>query len=89
MEVAAARPVSSFRRSLQREHLRRREGLVLRRPEGAPEDERSLARADLEAIGAAIDALDLSAPDAMRQALLRQTRARIGAILAAGPLRQT
>lgn len=78
--------VDSFRRNLQREHLRRLQQLVLRPQPGTPEDAATLARYDLTRLGGQISKV-LSSPasklDVMTRAHLQETAARIKETLAA------
>ena len=84
-ELETGDTIDSFRRNLQRAHLQKMIGLVLGRVPGIPEDARTLARADLLAIAARIEArLEDSGPDAYSRAHLEETGARIEAALEAG-----
>ena len=96
-EVDARGNIDSFRRNLQRKHLQTLVGLVVQLDPAAPEDARTLARADLQAIRRGIDALlgptGRPAPagarlDEVTRAHLDETRARITAALDAGLQRQ-
>jgi hypothetical protein len=91
LETRAA--VNSFRRNLQRRHLQTLVNLAVQADPAAPEDARTLARADLRAIRRGIDALvnlsDRPTPagarlDATTLAHLEESRARINAALDAG-----
>jgi hypothetical protein len=81
--------INSYRRSLQREHLKRLVRLVLA-GEGNPEDARSLARASLESIRTQVKAA-LAQPGvktaAETQAHLAETLSRIDETLKAGAQR--
>lgn len=72
--------VDSFRRNLQREHLRRMQQLVLRPQAGTPEDASTLARHTLVQLGAQVNKA-LAAPgsrlDTITRAHLQETAARI------------
>ncbi len=93
-ELDGARNVNSFRRNLQRQHVQTLIELQLRLGPGAPEDARTLARADLEEIRRGINAVlghpDRPLPpagarlDTITREHLRETRARIVAALEAG-----
>ena len=86
-ELDEGASVNSFRRNLQRVHLRILTDLVLR-AESAPEDARTLARADLKKLNERIGrALDRGTLDAYTQAHLDETQARIEAALEAGLMR--
>ena len=78
--------IDSFRRNLQREHLRRLQLLVLRPPAGTPEDASTLARYNLVQLSAQINKA-LVAPNAkmdlMTRAHLQETAARIKETLSA------
>jgi len=81
--------VDSFRRNLQREHLRHLVSMVVKLSPGAPEDARSLARVDLMAINAGIEpALSSPGLDAITAAHLTEVAAQIQAALEAGLQRQ-
>jgi hypothetical protein len=96
-ELDGRRRINSFRRNLQRRHLQILVNLVVQADPAAPEDARTLARADLLALRRGIDAL-LAATgrptpagarlDATTVAHLDETRARINAALEAGLQRQ-
>ncbi|NKB66920.1 MAG: DUF5117 domain-containing protein [Candidatus Latescibacteria bacterium] len=77
--------IDSFRRNLQRAHLQKLLGLLLKPAAGTPEDARSLGRADLrvlvEQIGRRLEGGGL---DAYSRAHLEETQARIEAGLQAG-----
>ena len=78
-------PTGQFRRNLQRAQLKKLIALVVRPVLGTPEDARTLARADLQAIAAQIEArLDGGGLDAYSRSHLDETRARIEAALEAG-----
>ena len=82
-ETAEARvDVNSFRRSLQREHLRRLIGLVVR-DAAAPEDARSLARHNLTLLGARLRAATSRAGTVETRAHLQESLARINEALSA------
>ncbi len=82
-ETAEARvDVNSFRRSLQREHLRRLIGLVVR-DAVAPEDARSLARHNLTLLRARLSAATSKAATVETRAHLQESLARIDETLAA------
>jgi hypothetical protein len=104
-EIDAGRSVSSFRRNLQREHLDRMLSLVVRpqgspyyslrsggEPAGTvdpPADARTLARAELIELAAAMDrVLDGGEIDVPTRAHLDESRARIRAALEAQVSRQ-
>jgi len=77
-ELDSSANSNSFRRNLQREHLRRLIQIVLRPEEGTPEDAVTLARADLLDLKGKIDrALSGGQLDAINRAHLDETRARI------------
>jgi hypothetical protein len=77
-ELDAGASSNSFRRNLQREHLKHLIRLVLKPPEGTPEDGVTLARADLVELQGGIDrALGVSQLDYVNRAHLEETRARI------------
>ena len=83
--------IDSFRRALQREHLKRLIDLVTRPPQDAPEDAATMARANLTEILGKIDTT-LRGPagasmEAGTRAHLQETRARIEAALSASMLR--
>ena len=93
-ELAAGSPrIDSFRRALQREHLKKLIDLVTRPPQEAPEDAGTLARANLTELKGRIDTAlrgpSGSALDAGTKAHLEETRARIEAALSASMLRLT
>ncbi len=84
-ELETGGSIDSFRRNLQRAQLQKLIGLVVSPVPRTPEDARTLARADLQAIAAQIEArLDGSDLDAYSRAHLEETRARIEAALEAG-----
>jgi hypothetical protein len=84
MSGPGAPKIDSFRRALQREHLKRLIDLVVRPVPGTPEDAGTLARANLTDLRTKIDAaLKGPAPDAATRAHLEETRARIEAALTA------
>ncbi len=86
-ELNEGASVNSFRRNLQRVHLRILTDLVLRAG-SAPEDARTLARADLKKLNERIEsALGRGTMDAYTQAHLDETQARIEAALEAGLMR--
>ncbi len=70
-ETRAGKPINSFRRGLQREHLRRMTSLLLR-DAGVPEDARTLARYTLTQLQAPLRA------GANNAALPVETRAHLG-----------
>jgi len=81
--------VNSFRRSLQRAHLRKLIGMVIEPAPGTPEDASTLARADLKAIDEAIaGSLGSSSLDTYTRAHLDETASRIEAALDADVLRK-
>jgi hypothetical protein len=82
-ETSQARvDVNSFRRSLQREHLRRLIGLVVR-DAAAPEDARSLARYNLTLLRARVSAAASKAATVETRAHLQESLARIDEALSA------
>ena len=82
-ETSQARvDVNSFRRSLQREHLRRLIGLVVR-DAAAPEDARSLARHNLTLLRARLSAATAQAATVETRAHLQESLARIDEALSA------
>lgn len=86
---SGALEIRSFRRNLQRAHVKRLVVLVLAAPEAVPEDARTQARASLEALGQRIQRAQRSGrADATTDAYLGESRARIEAALAAGADRQ-
>jgi hypothetical protein len=96
-EIQNGRNVNSFRRNLHRKHLTTLVTLVVQLDPAYPEDARTLARADLVALRRGIDRLLGSGDrplaqggrlDAVTQAHLEETRARITAALEAGLERQ-
>jgi hypothetical protein len=96
-ELEGGRNVNSFRRNLQRKHLTTLVGLAVQMDPAYPEDARTLARADLNALRRGIDRLlgpggrplpPGARLDAVTQAHLEETRARIAAALEAGLERQ-
>ncbi len=85
---SAARPINSFRRNLQRQHLRHLEGLLLDSgisgPVAAPEDARSLARLELTRLSQRMArALAGAGLDTMTEAHLAESKARIDRVLEA------
>ena len=87
-ELAAGTSINSFRRNLQREHLRHLTRLVLA-PSTTPEDARSLARADLKLLARGIDvAMKSAGLDDYSQAHLDEAKTRIEAALAAAVNRE-
>lgn len=77
-ELDAGKPINSFRRNLQREHLNQLIRLVLKPKPGTPEDAVTLARADLVDLQGRIDrALASGQLDYTTRAHLEETRARI------------
>jgi hypothetical protein len=87
-EIASGSNINSFRRNLQRAHLARLTGLVIRPPAGAPEDAATLARYDLNRIKAGIEKALPGNLDETTRAHLDETLARIDAALKAGIQRQ-
>jgi hypothetical protein len=84
-ELQTKENVNSFRRNLQRMHLEKLVDLAVGDVPGAPEDARTLARADLTEIRRGIDAtLSAGKVDPMTRAHLDETKARASAALAAG-----
>ncbi len=84
-ELQTRENVNSFRRNLQRMHLEKLVDLATGDVPGAPEDARTLARADLTEIRKGCDAAIVSGKlDAITRAHLDETRARASAALAAG-----
>ena len=87
-ELSAGTSINGFRRNLQREHLMHLIRLALK-PGAAPEDARSLARADLQRLAAAIEPLlgrtDL---DGYTNAHLAEVKTRIEAALTAEVVRR-
>ena len=82
-ELETGTSISSFRRNLQREHLRHLTRLVLA-PTTTPEDARSLARADLKVLDEDVGkALGNDTIDAYTGAHLDEVKTRIEAALAA------
>jgi hypothetical protein len=80
--------VDTFRRALQREHLKRLGDLVVRPAPDVPEDATTMARANLTDIRGRIDAtLKAGSSDAATRAHLEETRARIDAVLSAQMIR--
>jgi len=82
----SARPINSFRRNLQRQHLRHLEGLLLDSgiggPVAAPEDARSLARLELKRLSERMaEALEPGQLDTMTEAHLAESKARIDRVL--------
>lgn len=78
--------IDSFRRNLQREHLRRLQSLVLRPQPGTPEDASTLARFSLVQLGGQINkalAMPNAKLDMITKAHLQETAARIKESLAA------
>ncbi|MGH9869140.1 MAG: zinc-dependent metalloprotease, partial [Candidatus Polarisedimenticolia bacterium] len=82
---SAVPQVNSFRRALQREHMRRMSDLMLKASPDTPEDAVSLARASLNNLKARLDVVlkGGQSPDPATRAHLDETRARIEAALAA------
>ena len=81
-ELEAGGNINSFRRNLQRAHLRKLIGLVVRPAPGTPEDARSLGRADLRLLAGRIEArLESGGLDTYSRAHLEETQARIEAAL--------
>jgi hypothetical protein len=74
--------VNSFRRALQREHLRRLVGLVVR-DAGAPEDARSLARHNLALLRTRINVAAPKAANVETRAHFSESIARIDEALSA------
>jgi hypothetical protein len=88
-ELEQASDVNSFRRSLQRAHLRKLIGLVVKPGTSVPEDACTLARADLKRLQAGIErALSGAAMDEYTRAHLDESVARIEAALDADIDRQ-
>ena len=84
-ELQTRDDVNSFRRNLQRMHLEKLVDLAVGDVPGAPEDARTLARADLTEIRRGCDAtLASGRVDTITRAHLDETRARANAALAAG-----
>ena len=82
-ELETGSTINSFRRNLQREHLRHLTHLVLD-PGTTPEDARSLARADLNVLGQDVGrAMGSDEIDAYTNAHLDEVKSRIEATLAA------
>jgi hypothetical protein len=79
---AASVNVNSFRRALQRDHLRRMIGLVVR-DAAAPEDARSLARHNLTLLGTRLRAAVPKAATVETRAHLNESLARIDEALSA------
>ncbi len=87
--VTVAPRIDSFRRALQREHLRKLVDLTVRAAANVPEDARTMARANLSDLRGKLDAaLRAGTLDAATRAHLEETRARIEAALGAGMLRE-
>jgi len=77
-ELDAGAAINSFRRNLQRAHLRYLMAMLLKPAEGTPEDAVTLARADLIDLQGKINrALSGGQLDAINRAHLDETRARI------------
>ena len=88
-ELETGGNINSFRRNLQREHLRHLVHMTVKLAPGAPEDARSLARAQLRQIGDLIDPiLDGPPLDTYSAAHLDEVRAQIRAALEASLQRQ-
>ena len=87
--AAGAPRIDSFRRGLQRTHLNRLVGLLLRPQPGVPEDAATLARGNLVELRERIDAVRGQTADAATRAHLDETRSRIEAALSAHMLRIT
>ncbi len=88
--TAAAPRVDSFRRAVQREHLKKLIDLVVKPGGAVPEDAGTLARANLVDLKGKIDAaLKNGLVDAGTRAHLEETKARIEAALTAGMIRLT
>ncbi|HEY3175432.1 MAG TPA: zinc-dependent metalloprotease [Candidatus Polarisedimenticolia bacterium] len=84
LDGAGAPRIDSFRRALQREHIKKLIDLVVRPASGTPEDAGTMARANLNQLKVRIDAaLKGPALDASTRAHLEETRARIDAALTA------
>ncbi|HKY32357.1 MAG TPA: zinc-dependent metalloprotease [Candidatus Polarisedimenticolia bacterium] len=82
--------INSFRRALQRDHLKRLADMMVRPAPQAPEDAATMARANLSDLSKRIAAsLGGTALDAATRAHLEETRARIEAALTAQVIRQT
>ena len=85
--------IDSFRRALQREHLKRLIDLVVKPHPDAPEDAGTMARANLTELRGRIDATlrpaTRASMDAATRAHLEETRARIESALSAQMLRLT
>ena len=88
-EVADAGDINSIRRGLQRLHLEKLVSLVVSPGAGTPEDACALARADLKALAAGVQAaLGSGGLDAYTRAHLDETLATAEAALEAGIERQ-
>ncbi|HIG57267.1 MAG TPA: DUF5117 domain-containing protein [Candidatus Handelsmanbacteria bacterium] len=84
-ELEAGGNINSFRRNLQRAHLKKIIGVVINMASDAPEDARSLARVDLQTIIVGSQtALAQPGLDAYTQAHLHETQAQAQAALDAG-----
>lgn len=84
-ELDTGSNINSFRRNLQRQHLKKVIGVVINMAQDAPEDARSLARVDLQAITTGSEAARAQPGlDAYTQAHLQETQARAQAALDAG-----
>ncbi|HKY32356.1 MAG TPA: zinc-dependent metalloprotease [Candidatus Polarisedimenticolia bacterium] len=91
-EVHGAAParIDSFRRALQRDHLKRLSDLVVKPSPDTPEDAVTMARANLGDLKGRIDgALKAPGLDPATRAHLEETRARIDAALSAQMIRLT
>jgi len=91
LKTPAGVEVNSFRRNLQREHVRRLQRLVLRQDAGTPEDASTLARYDLSQLRGQIKQT-LASPASRRmtkmtRAHLQETAARIDETLNAQQMR--
>lgn len=81
--------IRSFRRNLQREHLKRLITLVLAAPDAVPEDARTEARASLESLASKMKAAAAGGRlDAVSRAHVGESLARIEEALAAGAERR-
>ena len=88
-EVEEGVSVNSFRRNLQRFHLRKLTNLVIKPPPDVPEDACTLARVDLKHLKQGIERiLQQGTVDTYTQAHLDESLARIDAALEAGIQRQ-
>jgi len=89
LELDTQTDINSFRRGLQRAHLAKLIGLVIKPVGNVPEDASTLARADLIKLKEKIDnALSGEKLDAYTKAHLDETRSRIEAALKASIQRQ-